>query len=85
MTGAKVSMTDAKKKAGNCFVCGIGGHYARNCRQKKKTPGQPRPTLSNGNIIRMVRMEELTSTNVTNLTTRDPEPILKRNRKMKGV
>ena len=33
-------------------------------------PEQPRTTLSNGNIIRMVRVEELTS-NVTNLTTRE--------------
>jgi Retrotransposon gag protein/Zinc knuckle len=71
MTGAKVSMVDAnKKKAGKCFNCGIEGHYARNCQRRKKTPEQPRTTLSNGNIIRMVRVEELTS-NVTNLTARE--------------
>ena len=70
MTGAKVSMRDAKKEAGKCFNCGNKGHYARNCRERK-TPGLPRTTLSDGNRIRMVRMEELTSTNAINLTTRE--------------
>ena len=71
MTGAKVSLDNAnKRKAGNCFNCGIEGHYARNCQRKKKAPELPRSTQSGGNIIRMVRVEELTS-NATNLTARE--------------
>jgi hypothetical protein len=55
MTGAKVNLEEAKK-TGACFKCGKKGHYSRNCRQK--TPRDAYGTPRDGNIIRMVRVEE---------------------------
>jgi Retrotransposon gag protein len=57
MTGAKVNLEEAKR-TGACFNCGMKGHRAHKCPQKR-TPRNTQETLTNGNRIRMVRMEEL--------------------------
>jgi Retrotransposon gag protein len=66
MTGAKVNLEEAKKN-GNCYRCGMKGHYSRNCRQK--TPRTTHDTPRDGNKIRMVRLEELHQNDTIQTTT----------------
>jgi hypothetical protein len=68
MTGAKVNLEEARK-TGACFKCGMKGHRANQCRQK--TPRKSYELPSDGNRIRMVRLEE-SPQQITNQTMRHP-------------
>jgi hypothetical protein len=68
MTGAKVNLEEARR-TGACFRCGSKGHRANQCR--KKTPRRSYELPSDGNRIRMVRLEELPQ-HVTNQMIRKP-------------